>query len=128
MCSGNKSFIIYVICKCFLPVFGLPVHSLCVVQKADFFIFKSIYLFILAVPVLSCGTLDLIGSLLRHANSYLWHLGSSSLIREWTLAPLHWKHAVLATGPRGKSPDVFYFHKIQFINYFFYELCFYCSI
>ena len=32
-------------------------------KKQMLFIFKSIYLFILAVPVLSCSTLDLRGSL-----------------------------------------------------------------
>ena len=34
---------------------------------------------------------------------HLWHVGSSSLTRDQTWAPLHWKHGVLATGLPGKS-------------------------
>ena len=40
---------------------------------------------------------------LEHANSQLWHAGSSSLTRDGTPAPLHWELGVLATGPPGES-------------------------
>ena len=40
---------------------------------------------------------------LGHANSSLWHAGSSSLTRDGNPAPLHWELRVLATGPPGES-------------------------
>ena len=43
---------------------------------------------------------------LHLANSLLWHVGSSSLTRNWTWASLHWERRVLATGPLGKSQDI----------------------
>ena len=33
----------------------------------------------------------------------VWHVGSSSLTRDWTWGPLHCDHGVLATGPSWKS-------------------------
>ena len=38
--------------------------------------------------------------------SQLWHVGSSSLTRDRTRAPLHWDRRVLATGPPGSSQNV----------------------
>ena len=44
---------------------------------------------------LSCGMQDL---QLQHVNSYLRHMGSSSLSRDWlNPGPLHWEHADLAS-------------------------------
>ena len=62
---------------------------------------KNIYLLIsLALPYLGCGMWDL----------EFWEVGSSSLTRDQTQAPLHWEHRVLATGPSGKySPYCFLF-------------------
>ena len=37
----------------------------------------------------------------------MWDL--SSLARDRTPCPLHWKHGVLTSGPQGKSPDSFLF-------------------
>ena len=37
------------------------------------------------------------------ANSWLQHVGSSSLTRDRTPGPMHWKQGVLVTGPPGKS-------------------------
>ena len=55
------------------------------------FVCFNIYLFILAVPGLSCGMQDLRcgvwASQLWHADSQLWHVGSSSLTRDRTWAP-----------------------------------------
>ena len=48
------------------------------------------------MPDLNCGLQDL----------YLWHVRPSSLIRDWTWAPQHWEHGVLATGPPEKSLHV----------------------
>ena len=70
---------------------------------------KKCYIsFYLAAPGLSCGTRDpgswlqLVGSfLLQHVNSWLHHVGSSSLTR--VLGPAL---GVLATGPPGKSPNL----------------------
>ena len=61
-------------------------------------LFQCLFLFIyLAAPGLSCAIRDL-QSLLWHANSQLWHVGSSSLTR----GELH-QHGVLITGSPGKS-------------------------
>ena len=38
------------------------------------------------------------------SGSWVWHVESSCLTRDWTQAPLHWELRVLATGPPGKSP------------------------
>ena len=57
---------------------------------------KNIYL---AELGLSC---DMQNLLLSHANSQLWCVGSSSLIRGWTWAPCVGS-TVLAAGPSGKS-------------------------
>ena len=43
----------------------------------------------LPAPSLSCDIRDL----------QLGHVGSSSPTRNWTWAPLHWRHRILATGP-----------------------------
>lgn len=77
------------------------------------------------MPVLSCSTLDLIGSLLWHANSYFVAFGIQFPDQAMNLGPPALEAWSLDTGPRRKSPDIFYFHKIRCINYFFYELCFY---
>ena len=47
----------------------------------------------------------LAGSQLQHANSQLQHVGSSSLIRDDNLGPLHWELRVLAPGPPWKSQN-----------------------
>ena len=49
---------------------------------------------------LHCGTWDLC---FRHSHSQLWHVGSSSQIRDQTQVPLSWEHRVLATGPPRSS-------------------------
>ena len=71
---------------------------------------KNIYL---AVLYLSCSVWDL-WSLLWQAGSlflylfscgmqtWLWHVGSSSLTVDWTPGPMHWERRVLPTGPPGK--------------------------
>ena len=41
-------------------------------------------------------------------------MGSSSLTRDWTLAPLHWEHGILATGLSGKPPSVCLEGKLTF--------------
>ena len=70
-----------------------------------FVFFKKItYLFVyLATPCLSCSIPDL---QLGYAKSQLWHVRSSSLTRDQTLAPQHWEHRVLAIAPPGKSPHL----------------------
>ena len=45
-----------------------------------------------------------------YVNSWLWHVESSSLTRDWTRAPLHWDHRILTTGPLGKSWFLLIFH------------------
>ena len=80
---------------------GVPVPS--PFLKLLIFIYLFIYL---AVLGLSCNT----GIFsLRPANSWLWHVGSSSLTRDRTLPPhpLHWEHRVLATGPARESLILF---------------------
>ena len=57
------------------------------------FTLKKKNLFYLAVPGLSHSMQDL----------QFWHMRSSSLTRDWTQNPLHWKHGVLANGPPGNS-------------------------
>ena len=47
-------------------------------------LFFSLIFIYLAVPGHSCSMQDLY---LRHANSLLWHVGSSSLTRDQTQAP-----------------------------------------
>ena len=42
--------------------------------------------------ILSCGL-----------RTQLWHVGSGSVSRDWTQAPLRWECGVLATGPPQKS-------------------------
>ena len=69
-------------------------------------IFACIYL---AVLGLGCSTWDLRSSLrhvdlcFQHSYSQLWHVGSSSQIRDQTQVPLSWEHRVLATGPPRSS-------------------------
>ena len=48
--------------------------------------------------VVACGIFS------RSMQTQLEHVKSSSLTRDWTRAPLHWKQGVLATGPPGKYP------------------------
>ena len=72
----------------------------------SFLPFSLSFVIYLASPGLSCGMQDLLSSLLLMessvANSWLWHVGSSSLPREQTWSPLYWERGVVATGPPGK--------------------------
>ena len=65
---------------------------------------KYLFLMYLAVPGLSCSTRKLS---LRHSNSWLRHVGSSSLTGDQTPGLLHWEHGVLASRPPRKSPNFF---------------------
>lgn len=39
----------------------------------------------------------------------------SFLTRDWTHAPLQWKHGVLTPGPPGKSQEAFFFFKQELL-------------
>ena len=47
--------------------------------------------------------------------SSFWHVGSSSLTRDQTEAPLHWEHRFLTPGPPGKSKTSVFMTKMRLI-------------
>ena len=89
------------------------------------------WVFVAACGTLSCGMQDFF---FWHANSQLWHIGSSSLLLLLLLSrfshvrlcatpfpeqgsnvgPLHCRHGVLTTGPPGKSHGL-YFMWVSFL-------------
>ena len=68
-------------------------------QEANFKIFLKICFFILAVQGLGWGTLDL----------KLWHVGSSSLTRDWTLGSSIRRLESLPLDHQGSPQNVFIF-------------------
>ena len=66
-----------------------------------FVCFKKNVYFYLAMPGPS-AVHGIFGLNFRMWVLQLWHVGSSSLTRDWTLGPLLWELRVLATGPPGK--------------------------
>ena len=51
--------------------------------------------------------------LFGYARSEVQHARSVSLTRDWTPAPLHWKHGVLATGPQGSHSMFNFLRNLQ---------------
>ena len=66
---------------------NIPRNKHSIQTLGSFFFFFLIFSY-LAAPGLNCGTWDLVPN------------------QELNPCPLHWKHAVLATGPPGKSPGL----------------------
>ena len=68
------------------------------------------FLTYLAAQGLSCGTQDIC---CHRQDLQLWRVNSSSQTKPRTCAPLRWKHAVLTTGPPGKSLAPFSYQQLQ---------------
>ena len=84
--------------------------SLCLLQWSLLLEPPPFFLTYLAAQGLSCGTQDIC---CHRQDLQLWRVNSSSQTKPRTCAPLRWKHAVLTTGPPGKSLAPFSYQQLQ---------------